>query len=275
MKNALVLLLIIMKFIISVSAQNDGTAINQTGNQADLSAILDIQATDKGFLAPSMTEAQRDLIASPATSLLIFQIDGTPGFYYYTGNCWQLLGDTTPCVSPITYTIGDLGPAGGIIFYLAPNTTTDLDGDGTPDIGLECAPVNQSSGAPWGCWSTFISGAAATGIGSGATNTAAILLGCAAANIAADICTNLSLGGYSDWFLPSRDELDLMYQRRTIINATAIANGGSSLASGYYNYYWTSTQTGSKNAWRRRFYNGDHFSANKNFSYFVRAVRAF
>jgi hypothetical protein len=35
-----------------------------------------------------MTLAQRNTIPSPATGLLIFQIDSTPGFYYYNGSAW-------------------------------------------------------------------------------------------------------------------------------------------------------------------------------------------
>ena len=54
------------------------------------SAELDISSTSKGLLIPSMTQAQRNAISSPATGLLIFQTDGTVGFYYYTGSQWAL-----------------------------------------------------------------------------------------------------------------------------------------------------------------------------------------
>ncbi|MCX6316864.1 MAG: hypothetical protein NTW29_06220 [Bacteroidetes bacterium] len=56
------------------------------------SAKLDVSATDKGILIPRMTLAQRNAIASPAISLLIYQTDNTPGYYYYNGSTWTTLG---------------------------------------------------------------------------------------------------------------------------------------------------------------------------------------
>lgn len=53
------------------------------------SAKLDVSSTTQGLLIPRMTQSQRDLIATPATGLMIFQTNNTPGFYYYTGSAWQ------------------------------------------------------------------------------------------------------------------------------------------------------------------------------------------
>jgi hypothetical protein len=58
----------------------------------DASSKLDITSTTQGFLMPRMTMAQRDLIPSPATGLLIFQTNNTPGFYYYDGAAWVPFG---------------------------------------------------------------------------------------------------------------------------------------------------------------------------------------
>ena len=55
----------------------------------DASAALDITSTTGGLLVPRMTETQRDAISSPATGLMIYQIDGTVGFYYYNGSSWE------------------------------------------------------------------------------------------------------------------------------------------------------------------------------------------
>tara|TARA_B110000091_G_scaffold151875_1_gene161721 strand:- start:241 stop:495 length:255 start_codon:yes stop_codon:yes gene_type:complete len=49
----------------------------------DASAALDITSTTKGLLVPRMTAAQRDAISPAATGLMIYQTDGTAGFYYY------------------------------------------------------------------------------------------------------------------------------------------------------------------------------------------------
>jgi len=70
--------------------------INEDGSSAHESAMLDLKSTDKGFLTPRMTEAERDAITSPATSLLIYQTDGQKGFYYNAGTpsepTWQRMG---------------------------------------------------------------------------------------------------------------------------------------------------------------------------------------
>ena len=55
------------------------------------SAKLDVTATDKGFLTPRMTAAQRGNIPLPAAGLLVYQIDGTRGFYYYNGVAWIII----------------------------------------------------------------------------------------------------------------------------------------------------------------------------------------
>lgn len=62
-----------------------------TGTKA-ASALVDCQSTTKGFLAPRMTQAQRNLISSPATGLMIYQTDGTTGFYVYSGTAWMAVG---------------------------------------------------------------------------------------------------------------------------------------------------------------------------------------
>lgn len=58
------------------------------------SSMLDITSTTSGILIPRMTVAQRNLIASPAIGLLIYQNDSTPGFYYYNGTAWTLFGSS-------------------------------------------------------------------------------------------------------------------------------------------------------------------------------------
>jgi hypothetical protein len=66
--------------------------VNIGTNNNDSSAILNINSVNQGVMLPNMTEIQRDAISSPATGLLIFQNDGTAGFYYYNGAQWTLIG---------------------------------------------------------------------------------------------------------------------------------------------------------------------------------------
>lgn len=77
--------------LLSCSMFSQNISINTDGSSADNSAILDLKSTSKGFLIPRMTGAQKTAIASPATGLLIYQTDGSTGFYYYTGAAWILL----------------------------------------------------------------------------------------------------------------------------------------------------------------------------------------
>ena len=75
----------------TINAQN--VAINANGAQPDPSAILDLTASDAGLLIPRMTAAQKAAITSPAEGLMMYQTNGTKGFYFYDGNNWGLVGN--------------------------------------------------------------------------------------------------------------------------------------------------------------------------------------
>ncbi len=147
-----------------------------------------------------------------------------------------------------------------------------MDGNGG---GLIAAPSDQSPGT-WGCGGYFIGGTA-TEIGTGNQNTINIDAGCITIGIASDICANLSLASYTDWFLPSRDELILMYQNIGPGNALGLGNvGGFNVCSTSDNcYYWSSTEYNDNSAYARRFLDGVETNGGKGINYRVRAVRAF
>lgn len=155
--------------------------------------------------------------------------------------------------------IGDTGPAGGIVFYVT---------DGGLH-GLEVAPLSTEwTGKQWGPIGTLITGTA-TGTGSGETNTyivAAWLNANAESDRAAQLCIMLENNNYNDWFLPSKDELNLIY-----INLTS--NGlGDMTAS----YYWSSSEETLNAAWGQDFSTGSQYSDTKDFtSTATRAVREF
>ena len=152
--------------------------------------------------------------------------------------------------------------AGGVVFYV----------DASGCHGLVAAPTDQSSSAVWGCYGIAVAGADGTAIGTGYQNTIDIeAAACSAPGNPADICANLSLAGYTDWFLPSKDELNLMYQNIGPGNALGLGNVGGFANNGY----WSSTEYDNNYAWFFNFYNG---YANVNYKYdtfYVRAVRAF
>lgn len=155
---------------------------------------------------------------------------------------------------------------GGVIFW--------LDGNGG---GLVCNVTDLNAGAAiqWGNNGIEYqaTGATATAIGNGQANTNAIISTQGPGTYAATLCDNLSLNGFSDWYLPSKDELNQMYVNRTIINTVALANGGTAFSV----FYWTSSQatTNTNIVWIQFFQGGSQSINNKLNSTNVRAVRTF
>lgn len=159
---------------------------------------------------------------------------------------------------------------GGVVFYVDP-----IDNS----MGLVCAVNDQAlASADWGCFDvfnpTFIEGADGTAIGTGAQNTIDILAGCSTPGTAADICANLTLNSYSDWFLPSKGEMTVMYVNKAAINATSTSNGGTVFDDSVL--YWTSTDANLGNkAFDFYFFNGVSDATLTLNVFNVRAVRAF
>jgi hypothetical protein len=128
------------------------------------------------------------------------------------------------------------------------------------------AAADQSTNAPWGCQGTDISGTLSA-VGTGSANTALIVAGCATSGISARICDELTLNGYSDWFLPSLDELAQMYTKLA-------ADGLGNFAN---HTYWSSTQQSATQAYTIDMNNGNqgtHAKGNTSNRY-TRAMRRF
>ena len=140
------------------------------------------------------------------------------------------------------YAIGDF-TEGGVVFYILKEGDTGYDVN--VQHGFVCAVKNQDL-SEWGCYRTEITGADGTAIGTGSQNTIDIEEGCTTAGTAADICANLTLNNHSDWFLPSKDELTLMYENKAKINTTATDNEGSNFEDAHY---WSSTEYDGNFAW--------------------------
>lgn len=152
-----------------------------------------------------------------------------------------------------TYSIGDTA-FGGVIFWLEPNGMH----------GLVAAPSDISTGIQWFNGTFNISNIVRDGIYAGIYNTERIITTQGAGQYAAQICANHNGGGYGDWYLPSLQELILMYNQQTVIGGFAAAN------------YWSSTQNASNTTWGYSFSLG----AQVNISYNsatprVRPIRRF
>ena len=117
---------------------------------------------------------------------------------------------------------------GIIVYYLQPGDPGYIAPDSN---GLIVYPVLLGT-AGWGCATTYID-VHNTAIGTGSANTAAIVAGCTQAGIAAKICSDLTSGGYSDWYLPSKDELNKVYLQRNASELAFLNN---------YAGYWSSSE---------------------------------
>jgi hypothetical protein len=172
---------------------------------------------------------------------------------------------TSAPVTPWGYAIGDTGPGGGIVFYVDLNGFTMTD-TGETAYYLEAAPENMPRTLAWASsrfTSTSIPGTGIA-IGTGRQNTALILAIDANAP-AALACRNYSNNGLTDWFLPSRDELNQLYRNRA-----SVGNLGTS-------WFWSSSQGNNNHlaALIQNFGGGNQLGSFKDYEYLVRAVRAF
>ncbi|MCL2211189.1 MAG: DUF1566 domain-containing protein [Treponema sp.] len=162
--------------------------------------------------------------------------------------------------STIVYKIGDKGPAGGFIFYDKGNYSNNWR-------YLEAAPLELEFVARWGDGN--VSGAH-TVIGSGKRNTEFMLAEANARkwqNTASQFCSNLNYSGYRDWFIPSRDELDLMYKNLKVKGIGSFSD----------DRYFSSSQSDGSYAFGQNFYNGSIGNSDygKHRTYSVRPIRSF
>jgi hypothetical protein len=177
---------------------------------------------------------------------------------FATNTAGTAYGNQDTFQTDTSYTIGSLGPAGGIVFY-------DKGYYSNGWRYLSSSIQDQSTGVQFGCYGTNIVGASGSGYGDGIQNTEDLLNNCSSSGIAASIAANFTYNGYSDWFLPGKSSLELMKSR-----IKWSANFSNAV-------YWSSTEASSTSGYGVNFY-GSGTSAivnNKNISYRVRAIRAF
>lgn len=165
-----------------------------------------------------------------------------------------------PAPSNPVYQIGDSALGGKIAYILQSGDPGYIVGE---QHGLVATVSDVSTSAAWGCAGVEISGADGQAIGDGNQNTIDIMAGCATAGIAARLCGDLSQGGYSDWYLPSLDELTQLYNNRVAIGGFASDT------------YWSSSEFTDNNALTKNFSTGSSSQSGKGNTLRVRAVRSF
>jgi hypothetical protein len=173
--------------------------------------------------------------------------------------------------------IADIGDElfGGIIFQINEDGTglvvalNDLTEGATDPMGMSL------NGYEWGCNGENVIGTDGTSIGSGLQNTMDITSqGCATefgGITAAQAALNAEINGYSDWYLPSKDELVEIYN--TIGNGDPEGNIGGFETSNPA--YWSSSELNSNDAWFVDFSDGTTFAIDKYYAIRVRVIRAF
>jgi len=163
------------------------------------------------------------------------------------------------------YNIGDTGPAGGLVFYINPN----YKNDGWRYLEAAAVDFTGDSDNYWIKWCNGVhinTEATGTAIGMGMSNTLKIVSIQGEGSYAASLCYGLTQGGCCDWFLPSRDELNLMHKS---LHLKGMGGFGS-------DYYWSSSEVDKDLAWYQYFTVGVmDANGNKSYNVRVRALRAF
>ncbi|HOV15862.1 MAG TPA: DUF1566 domain-containing protein, partial [Spirochaetota bacterium] len=170
------------------------------------------------------------------------------------------------------YNLRDTGPAGGWIFYDKGNYS-----DGWRY--MEASPlVTEWNGKQFDSLSYTSIPINGTAIGTGKDNTLTVktyLTESGKSGLAAQLCFNLNSGGYSDWFLPSRDELSKIYRNLAV---SPDENGVVYTPVGDFpttKYYWSSSVINPNQSYHIPFNTGSPQATDKNQTAYVRAVRRF
>ena len=267
---------------VSSGAQAGGTAITITGTVFVTGATVTIGGT----AATSVTVVSSTSITAttPAHAPGIVNIVVTnPDTGFGTGTN----------LYTFNYVVGDRGPGGGIVFYVSAGFTSLGSTCNTTCKYLEAAPTSGTNG--WTdatyAWSGNVNvaiGTSGTAIGTGYANTLAIVQQADGGTAAEKAGTkSRAYGGpnnLTDWFLPSKDELNQMCKwARGVawVSDATVCTGGAintgSGASGFVeNFYWSSSEFDASNAWVQSFANGvQGFSTKDSRGFYVRPIRVF
>ena len=164
------------------------------------------------------------------------------------------------------YEIGEyVEDEGGVIFhrYL----------DGNTQNYLVVSITDQSTGQAWSNIDSTLIGSTAQSLWNGLPNSNAIVAQPGETSSAAALCLNYAVGAINDWYLPSIQELNKLWNNYLEVSKTLSQTTGATQLQP--DVYWSSTETDSLSAWAFDFRNGTAFSDSKVTTYYVRAVRKF
>ena len=200
------------------------------------------------------------------------------------------------CATGGVCAVGDTGPGGGKVFYVASSSFTSTGSAcGAKCMYLEAAPTGWITAATpvgqancrylgtstvdpecgWLANQNQLIGTTGEGIGKGYANTSAMIAQAASAGVAGTVARAFKGGGKTDWHLPSKDELNQMYLKKTTIGGFGKTRVVVGLTEVSYNNYWSSSEDQAETARIQNFSDGSKTSNNKDVVALVRPVRAF
>ena len=257
---------------------------NITETSATLNGVISIVSqncddpnnTEQGFvyattIQPTIANTKVNVNGTDVTTT-VENLEPNTTYYvrtFLTNALGEFYGNEVSFTSDVQgLNIGDLAN-GGIVFWINPNDTQH---------GLVCAPEDLPI-SQWGCYGSYFE--TETTIGSGLSNTMTIIGECLIPeSIASRICYNLILNDYEDWYLPSKDELNLLYENLHLNGFGNFENGDGNCCNGWY---WSSSdgELNGEAAWVQSFrddQNGMQATYDIGIKYFenhVRAIRSF
>jgi hypothetical protein len=273
--NLLMKLILTFFILLIANNLNAQVGINTTAPKASLDIVTSnpaIPTNTDGLLIPRVSNFPVTTPTADQNGMLIFLTstigNKTPGFYYWnnTQNSWRTLGDD--------HYIGEFF-GGGIIFYVSDN--------GQHGLIVSLDDLDGGNGVAWSGTTNTNIGVSAQSFYDGAANTVAIVAENSAPNKAATLCDSYSNDSFTDWYLPSNWEINLLYDASFLISkilendgdpTTNPLNANNSLP--IYGNYWSSTERVSGGlAWHYSFYRSQASNAGKSSLYRVRAIRRF